>query len=225
MPHFFAERRGDQVRITGSDARHLSRSLRARPGELVKVVDPAGLLLEVELLTVGDAVVTGVVRREQPHRPEAAARVTMAPAMLPAAALEQSLARCTELGAAAFVLVQAERSVARGGNPERWAAICRESAMLAGRLVVPEVVAPRPLGTVWAEATDPYLLHPGTPARLADLHAPADVTLFIGPEGGWSPAELELAEGRILSLGPRNLRAETAAAAALAVALAARGDL
>ncbi|HKT82782.1 MAG TPA: 16S rRNA (uracil(1498)-N(3))-methyltransferase, partial [Solirubrobacterales bacterium] len=76
----------------------------------------------------------------------------------------------------------------------------------------------------WRAAAEPWLLDIGGGRRLADMHEPKDVTLFIGPEGGWSPAELDLAGNRRLTLGPRNLRAENAAASALAVALAVRGD-
>lgn len=224
MPHFFGEREGDRVRIRGADARHLARSLRARPGEAVLVVQPEGRLLLVRLRSVTDTLAEGVVESEREHRPEPAARITMALALLPAAALEQALARCTELGAARFELVRAERSVARGEKPERWASICREAAMLAGRLRVPEVAAPRSFAEVWAAAAEPYLLERGAASRLADRSSPRDLTLFIGPEGGWSAAELELAGERRLSLGPRNLRAENAAAAALAVALGVRGD-
>ena len=225
MPHFFGERSGDVVRITGADARHLVRSLRARPGEAVLVVQPEGRLLLVRLRSVSDSLAEGVVESERDHRPEPAARITMALAMLPAASLEESLARCTELGAFEFVLVQAERSVGRGAKPERWAAICREAAMLAGRLRVPEVAAPRPFADVWRDAAEPFLLHPGADRRLAQAPSPRDVTLFIGPEGGWAQPEINRAGDRVLSLGPRNLRAQNAAATALVVALAARGDL
>jgi len=225
VPHFFGERSGDSVRITGADARHLARSLRARPGEAVMVVEPEGRLLLVRLRSVSDSLAEGVVESEREHRPEPAAKITMALAMLPAAALEEALARCTELGAYEFVLVQAERSVARGAKPERWAAICREAAMLAGRLRVPDVKPPVAFAAAWDAAAEPLLLQPGAPRPLAELTSPRDVTLFIGPEGGWSAAELALAGERRAGLGPRNLRAQTAAAAALAVALGTRGDL
>lgn len=89
--------------------------------------------------------------------------------------------------------------------------------MLAGRLVVPEVLSPRPFRTAWEQADDPWLLdRSGQPFRTAVDGA----TLFVGPEGGWSRAELEVAGDRVLSLGPRNLRADTAALVALAVGLA-----
>jgi 16S rRNA (uracil1498-N3)-methyltransferase len=88
--------------------------------------------------------------------------------------------------------------------------------MLAGRLRVPEVRPAVRFEEVWKEASAPYLLdRSGSP-----MHGLEDgATLFVGPEGGWSPAELALAGWRTLSLGPRNLRADTAALVGLALAL------
>jgi 16S rRNA (uracil1498-N3)-methyltransferase len=216
VPFFFASRDGDRVEIAGADARHLVRSLRARPGERISVVEPAGRLLTVRLESVAPALVTGRVEAEVEHRPEPERSVTLAVAMLPAAGLELVLSRCTEAGAAGFLLVDAQRSVARASKPERWATICREAAMLAGRLVVPDVRGPLPFRRAWEEAEAPLLLdRPGGP--LAEV--PDGTTLFIGPEGGWAQAELAIAGARTASLGPRNLRADTAALVALALAL------
>src|SRR5205085_3470386 len=101
-----------------------------------------------------------------------------------------------------------ERSVARGSRPERWATICREAAMLAGRLVVPPVAGPTPFARAWAGAERPWLLdRAGAP--IGELEDGA--TLFVGPEGGWTPAERRVAGDRVLALGPRNLRSDTAA--------------
>jgi len=131
--------------------------------------------------------------------------------------------RCTEAGAHAFVVFQAERSVGRGEKLERWNTICREAAMLAGRLRVPEVSAASSAEAAIGAEEFPVLLSRGSPQRLADVTSPRDLTLFVGPEGGWTDRELELAE-TTASLGPRNLRAETAALVGLAIALATRGD-
>jgi 16S rRNA (uracil1498-N3)-methyltransferase len=218
MPYFFAERDGNLVRITGTDAHHLARSLRARPGELIAVVEPAGRLLTVRLEAVAPDAVTGRVEAEREHRPEPPIAVTLAVGMLPAASLELVLSRCTEAGAAGFLLVDAGRSVARASRPERWATICREAAMLAGRLVVPPVRGPLGFAAAWRSAERPYLLdRGGSPLRALD----AGATLFVGPEGGWTPAERQLAGDRVLGLGPRNLRADTAALVALARTLSA----
>jgi 16S rRNA (uracil1498-N3)-methyltransferase len=65
------------------------------------------------------------------------------------------------------------------------------------------------------------MLMRSAPARLADLHEPRDLTLLVGPEGGWTEREFELVALKA-SLGPRNLRADTAALVALATALSRR---
>jgi 16S rRNA (uracil1498-N3)-methyltransferase len=216
MPYFFAKRSGDRVTISGNDARHLARSLRARSGEVISVIDPEGLLLSVRLEQVSPRWVIGRVESEQEHYSEPERSITLAMAMLPKSSLDLVLSRCTEAGAAAFQLVAADRSVARWARPQRWGTICREAAMLAGRLRVPEVRPAVRFEEVWKEASAPYLLdRSGSP-----IHGLEDgATLFVGPEGGWSPAELALAGWRTLSLGPRNLRADTAALVGLALAL------
>ena len=216
MPYFFGRRQGGRVEIEGADARHLARSLRVRAGERISVVEPEGRLLTVRLRSVSPGLVVGEVEAEAEHRPEPERRITLAVAMLPAPALDLVLSRCTEAGAAAFVLLAADRSVGRGARPDRWGSVCREAAMLAGRLQVPEVSGPLPFAQAWAAAPSPLLLDRPGPSRpsLADSS-----TLFVGPEGGWSPAELALAGERCASLGPRNLRADTAALVALTLAL------
>jgi len=225
MPFFYATRRdGDRVEILGPDARHLAGPLRARPGELIAVVDPAGSLLTVRLDAVSSREVAGTVVASRPHDPEPRLLVTMAIALLPAAALEHSLSRCTELGAHGFLLVAADRSIARAAKPERWATICREAAMLAGRLRVPAVTGPISFGELLAGEGVAVLDAEGN-SHLAGAVLGPTATLAVGPEGGWSAAERSAAGDRLLSLGPRNLRADTAALAGLAAALAGSGDL
>ncbi|OLC14896.1 MAG: hypothetical protein AUH32_04470 [Actinobacteria bacterium 13_1_40CM_66_12] len=224
MPSFFAQREGGRAVIVGGDARHLARSLRARVGEEIEVVDPDGFLLTVRLDQVSAERVEGVIIAEREHRPEPHAHITIAIAQLPAPALELVLSRCTEAGAFAFHVVQADRSVARGAKVERWNTICREAAMLAGRLRVPAVAGPSTVDEVVAAAENPVMLVRGAQADLADLDQPRDLTLLVGPEGGWSDRELALVESKA-GLGPRNLRADTAALVGLAVALAVRHQL
>ena len=93
--------------------------------------------------------------------------------------------------------------------------------MLATRLRIPEVVALPSLEDVLRVSDHPVMLVRGAPTRLAAIAAPSDLTLLVGPEGGWSDRELELAEVKA-DLGPRNLRADTAALVGLSVALALR---
>ncbi len=221
MPAFFARRESSRAVIEGSDARHLARSLRARVGEEIEVIDPAGFMLTVRLDAVSPDRVEGVVVAERPHHPEPVARITIAIANLPAAALELVLSRCTEAGAFAFHVFQADRSVARGAKPERWQTICREASMLAGRLRVPDVDGLASLEAVLEISKNPVMLVRGAPQQLARMAEPSDLTLLIGPEGGWSDREISLVKAQA-GLGPRNLRADTAALVALSIALAGR---
>jgi 16S rRNA (uracil1498-N3)-methyltransferase len=224
LPSFFAQREGGRAVITGGDARHLARSLRARVGEKIEVVDPAGSLLTVRLDRISDERIEGVIVAEREHKPEPEARITVAIAQLPAPALELVLSRCTEIGAFSFRIFAADRSVARGAKLERWNTICREAAMLAGRTKVPQVDGPSTFDEVVAEADHPVLLVRGAPTALAAVAEPRDLTLLIGPEGGWSERELAAVPLKA-GLGPRNLRADTAALVGLAVALAVRRQL
>ena len=185
------------------------------------MIDPAGYMLTVRLDAVSPERVEGAVVSERQHQPEPGARITIAVANLPAAALELVLSRCTEAGAFAFHVFQADRSVARGAKTERWQTICREAAMLAGRLRVPAVDALPSLEEVLKRGDPPVMLVRGAPQPLARMQKPRDVTLLIGPEGGWTERELALVEIRA-DLGPRNLRADTASLVALSVALATR---
>jgi len=193
-------------------------------GEEIEVVDPDGFLLTVRLDQVSPERVEGVIVAQVEHHPEPQARITIAIAQLPTPALELVLSRCTEVGAFGFHVFQADRSVAKGAKTERWNTICREAAMLAGRLRVPMVEGPSTLDEVLSVADHAVLLVRGAPVDLADLREPRDLTLLVGPEGGWSERELALVVTRA-GLGPRNLRAGTAAVVGLAVALAGRRDL
>ena len=218
MPFFFAEREGDRALIRGSDASHLARSLRARPGDEIQVVDAQGLLLTVRVETVSSALVAGRIVAEEEHRPEPTRHVVVAISHLPAASLDLVLSRCTEVGASAFHVVQADRSVARGARPDRWQTIVREAAMLAGRLRVPVVNGPSPLAEVLREEPNPVMLMRGATTPLTAMQREGDVTLLVGAEGGWSDREVAMVPVHA-ALGPRNLRADTAAVVATTIAV------
>jgi 16S rRNA (uracil1498-N3)-methyltransferase len=218
LPFFFADREGDRAIIRGADASHLARSLRARPGEEIQVVDAQGFLLTVRLEAVSSSLIAGRIVAEEQHQPEPTRHVVVAISQLPAASLDHVLSRCTEVGAAAFHIVQADRSVARGARPDRWQAIVREAAMLAGRLRVPVIAGPSPLAEVLREQKNPVMMSRGASAALSAMPRDDDVTLLIGPEGGWTEREVAMVPIQA-SLGPRNLRADTAAIVATAIAV------
>ena len=168
-----------------------------------------------------------VVERREPAGGEPAHRLTIVQALLKGDALEEVVQQGTEMGVVAFRLVLTERCVPRELSPrklERLRAIARESAEQSERAVIPGVEGPFPLEAALSEGAV-VLAERHDGRRLRDLPAPASVV--IGPEGGFSDAELASAEAagaQLASLGPRILRSRTVAAAVAAAILSRTGD-
>lgn len=178
---------------------------------------------------------------------EPRARVTLCPGLLKAAKLEWVLQKGTELGVAAFAPVICERDVGGGeergaGKRDRWRRILVEATEQCGRAWVPTLADPLPLpaalralppgaiGLLPWEGERTISLRGALAGALAarDTSDPPEVWLFIGPEGGFTEGEVAAARAHgvlPVTLGPRILRAETAAVVATALALEACGDL
>lgn len=144
--------------------------------------------------------------------------------------MDHAVRKCTELGAGAITPLLCEFGAERRARPERWRKVAVAASEQCGRLDVPAVHPPRPLEE-WLEAAPAgprLLLDPGGADGLDGLDASLPLSLAGGPEGGFSGAETGLARRlgfRIVGLGPRTLRAETAPVAALAVLQHLYGDL
>ena len=169
-----------------------------------------------------------IVEERRPVVSEPVHRLTLVQALLKGDALETVVQLGTEIGIAAFQLAVTERCVARQISPRklgRLRAIARESAEQSERGIVPTVADPVPLQH--ALRGDAVLLFERDDAvRLAAIDAPA--TVIVGPEGGFSGAEVSAARAagvRVAGLGPRILRSQTAGAAAAAVILSRTGDM
>lgn len=141
--------------------------------------------------------------------------------------------KATELGAAKIIPVQTRRSVVTRINAEKTEAHIREAAEQCARTALPAVGAMRRLPQLLAEWPKNRTLFfadetGGHPARQAMRDHPGPAAILIGPEGGFDPEEREgviaLPQAVGISLGPRILRAETAAIAALGVWMAQCGD-
>jgi 16S rRNA (uracil1498-N3)-methyltransferase len=237
---------GARLTIEGDDHRYLARVLRARPGDRLAVFDGAGTEIDAEITRVGprDAELALGGRRTVSSS-AAAVAVTLLVAVPRGERMDLLVQKTTELGVARIVPVVAGRSVAR---PEakaraRWEKIAREAARQCGRADVPRVDAPAALAAALADAELPglrFALWEGEHGRalraaLADAYgataagvARPATALLIGPEGGFDPTEIE--EARVagfvpVGLGPRILRVETAAIAAVTLVQAAAGGL
>ncbi|HEX3606744.1 MAG TPA: RsmE family RNA methyltransferase [Candidatus Dormibacteraeota bacterium] len=239
MPRFFVPAgavTGGGAVISGADAAHLARSLRARPGERVTVVDDAGREHGVLLEEVGAERARGRVEWSRPATGEPRARVLVLQA-LPADGMDATVEALAEIGAAEIWPVLTRRTVARPApdraarRVERWSAIAREGAALAGRGAPVPVRAPRPLDEALAALPAGIRLLACAPGAGTPLSAKATGTalaLLIGPEGGLDPEELAAVRargGEEVHLGPRVLRSRLAGTVAVAVVLARLGEL
>jgi 16S rRNA (uracil1498-N3)-methyltransferase len=220
--------------LLSDEARHYLRDvLRLAPGDEVEVFDGRGAAWEARVAPGFDALVLGA-RRE---RARAAAAVWLLVALAKGEKMDLVVQKATELGVAGLAPFGAERSVvrldaARGEErASRWRRIAAEAARQCGRADVPEVRAPAPLAEALAALAPGaalFALDPsGAPLAAAAAEA-GTCAAVVGPEGGLTRAELarcEEAGARLASLGPRVLRAETAAIVAAALLQARFGDM
>ena len=227
------------VSFTPAQARQMARVLRLRPGDKVEALDGRGSRYTVHLNEVDPSRASGDLLESGPAGGEPATRLCIWQGLLKGEKWEWVLQKGTEIGVSLFVPVACKRSVAKiageaqHGRTSRWTAILQEAAEQSGRGRIPELRAP----VSWeqacrAAAGQGLVLYEGERSvrfkeALRSLGG-GEVHLLLGPEGGLADEEVALARGLdipTVSLGPRILRAETAAVAAAALALYELGDL
>lgn len=213
---------GDHFPLPAEIARQVTRVLRLRDDDHLVLLDGLGEAATVELRH-GECV----VESRGPAGGEPRHRLIVWQALLRGDHLEPVIRHGTEIGIAEFRLIVTERCVARDLSPrkrQRLESVAREAAEQSERGRVPSVVAPVPLAEALSK-TSVVLYERDDGQRLSALEPPA--SLVIGPEGGFTPAEVAAAQrmgATIAGLGPRILRSETVAVAAAAVVLSRSGD-
>jgi len=225
--------RGGMAELAGDDARHLTRVLRVEPGQRYEISDGRTAWLAEITEARGPRVVFRVI--EPVDTAELAVRITLYAALIKFDRLEWMIEKTTELGVERIQPVETARSEkgllqASAKRAERWVRIAREAAEQSRRLRAPEILpAVRLEACLAAGGNARYRLEEDAAPPLARLlgvapEAGSEVHLLVGPEGGWTGEEREWATraGWLpASLGPRVLRAETAAIAAVAVVASA----
>jgi len=228
--------RGSRATLDASAHRHLVKVLRLVPGATLQVFDGVGTEIDARIEAIGKASVD-IALGERRRMPAPTCAITLLVAPPRGERMDFVVQKTTELGVGRLVPVLSERGVARPGQHQlrRWRTIAEEAARQSGRAEVPELADPVTFGEALASATviAPRRLllwegerHQSLPKALAD--GPRAIALLVGPEGGFSPAEVQLATtaGFVSAgLGPRILRSETAAVVAVALAQAAAGGL
>jgi len=227
MKHRFftdAELTAGSAVVLSRDEQHHAHVVRVREGEEVEVFNGRGAAFVARFTADGLQLTAPAPDRE------ARVAIHLAMAIINLDKFDIVLQKTTELGVRSIIPLVTERVEIRPeryrGKADRWRKIVFEAVKQSGRSVIPivevpmtfeEVIKREGLKIVFDADTAPATQQPGNPA-----------TLFIGPEGGWSENELQLARDRGCAferLGVRRLRAETAAIVAVSLVTARSGDI
>lgn len=226
---------GSAVSLEGRQAHYLGRVLRVAPGQRVVLFNGDGSDYACEVSRAGKSRLDFDVVARLPARPESPLRVVVAQAVSRGERMDQTLQKCTELGAWAFQPLWSERVEVRlkgeklARRRQHWQGVVASACEQSGRAVLPEVLPPLALSEWSARPANTcrVVLAPGAEKGLAQIDLASPVEVAVGPEGGFSDIEqamLERAGVVPVHLGPRILRTETAAPAAVAVLQALKGD-
>ena len=222
--------------LEGKEHHHLSKVLRIKPGKRVWLVDEQGETYLAEVRQV-ERQQTHLHIVEKSEKAETKIHLILAQALIKSKRMDLLVQKATELGMDSFIPVEASRSVVKiqekeGSKVARWQKIAAEAAKQSRRPAVPAIHSPQPFRSFienraeserlfLSEAKGRYLreLFAGGPKNPSQDGIPS-VIIAVGPEGGWTEDEENLALERgfeAVSLGKQVLRSETAALAALAL--------
>lgn len=235
---------GDRARLRGSQAHYLLHVLRLKTGGQFAAILPTGTQCVATIETVTEGELEVSLSSEQTVDANPRCDVRIRPALIKARKMDLVIQKCTELGASEIGPVVSERTITRPDSKqmahkvERWQRIGMEAARQSGRSKPPRITEPVPFPQAAAEIRElggtgivlaPYCLEGVGPTH--PLLLPSDqepVSILIGPEGGFTPEEIVQAENaglRVATLGPRILRAETAAITVCALLMYELGEL
>jgi 16S rRNA (uracil1498-N3)-methyltransferase len=243
--HAPAARAGDVISLPEEEGRHLTRVLRLQTGDALAVFDGHGAEFHAVVERVGSHGVDVRVGAAKAPAAEPRVAVTLVQAVLKGEKMDDVVRDAVMMGVAAIqpaVTARTEISratIERGRRQERWQRIAIASAKQCGRAVVPAVLAPLDAGMLPAAITAGTLPAPafmlvepsasGERVALRDLDPspPPHATVLVGPEGGWTTAEIAAASGpcRLVTMGARTIRADAMATIAIAALFTKWGEL
>ncbi len=226
--------------ITGEKARYLATVLRCRPGDPLTIKDSRGNAFASKIVDLGKKNVSvEITGREEAER-ESPLQMVLAQGLLKGEKMDLVIQKTTELGVQCIRPVVTGRSQVRTTRKtDRWKKIAEEASRQSGRDRIPDVKEPVTLAEFLGEADmDGIILWEGggqplkealsSAAGSAAGNKPTPFHILVGPEGGFSAAEVEEASKRgfvVCSFGKRTLRAETASIAAVSITQYVIGDM
>lgn len=238
MPRFFLENaKGETLLIEGQDARHIACSLRMKEGDALTVCNGKGTDFECVLASVTPDCVTLTVTNTRDTKSEPTLKITLYQGLPKGDKLELIIQKAVELGVSRIVPVVTARSIAKMSDRDhkkvaRWQKIADEAAGQSGRGILPQVDAPITFKDAAAKMaqTQTVVFYEcgGESLKTIAPTLEGDAAIFVGPEGGIAPDEIEILQAggaTLATLGPRILRCETAPIAALAALMALTGNM
>ena len=223
-----------QISIVGPDARQIRTVLRLKKGESLAALDGSGVCYRAEICEIGKDCVTAMVCEVSRPDTEPGIYLTLAQGLPKGEKSDLVIQKGTELGISEYVGIISARSVVQltdsSSRQTRWRRIAKEASEQCGRVKIPaisdiigfsdalELIGKHDLAIMAWEEESATLLS----SVLRDNSSVKTVVLFIGPEGGFTPDEANAAKSagaKLVSLGRRVLRTETAALAASAIIL------
>ena len=243
VPRFFAPGAAEAGNITDlpeDEAEHLSRVLRLKPGAAVRVFNGRGAEFDATVERVGKNHVSITVGPPRATVPEPRIAVTLAQAVLKGEKMDDVVRDAVMAGVGAIQPVVTARSeismaaLARAQRRERWERIAISSAKQSGRATVPAILQPRSFEDVMQALSHLGLPGPGlmfvepsaaeATLTFGDMTdpPPRETTIVVGPEGGWDASEVDRGASacRLVTLGPRTIRADAMALVAVAALFA-----
>lgn len=238
MHHFFVTPQqisGDKIRIEGGDVNHMKNVLRMKLHEKAEISDGESRTYLCEVEAYEEDVAILHILEEMEADTEPASKLYLFQGLPKSDKMELIVQKAVELGVYQVIPVAMKRSVVRlddkkaAKKADRWNSIAESAAKQAGRSRIPEVTMPLSYNEAlkMAEELDvtllPYELAGGmevTREVIRQIKSGQSVGIFIGPEGGFEPEEVDAAVSmgaKVITLGKRILRTETAGLATLAV--------
>lgn len=239
---FYKGHLAESIAITGPDAHHLMHVMRAKPGQEVVVVDDDGKVGRMEMVAFSPEAVTLELREELAADTESPLELILAQCLLKADKMDTVVQKAVELGATGVMPIRSHNCVVRydakkaENRRSRWQKIADEAAKQCGRTALIEVDPITSLTSFCEEmkqkGTDVVFCYENEEQETAKACLQSltgsRIVLLIGPEGGFTleeAAAVMAAGGHSVTLGPRILRAETAAVAGLSIVQYEKGDL
>lgn len=231
----------EQPEITGSDAGHICRVLRLSAGDVVELFDGTGNGYRARIVSASPKRVQFAIEAALALPSESRVRITLAQAMLKDRKMDTLIRQLTELGIDRWMPFYALRSVPQPGSDsmrtrlQRWEKVALEAAKQCRRARLPRIAPAIDLDAILA-LSDAYdlkvIFWEGTPQALElspqGSRQPQRIMVLVGPEGGFDPDEVRRVQAHgffTAGLGPRILRAETAALAACTLVQYRYGDM